>query len=320
MSDKFIYQNARIKSMEVKLLSAQSMMRLSECSSLLQAFRTLLDMGFAAGQSVESCDFDSVFEYEEQRTVAFLSEFNVDGTLNAFLLQYDFLALKALIKANVSGRETAKIPYEGLYGTDTIKGWLSEEEPSKIPAFFRDVVSEVSAKGKGVTPHFIDALADRKMYECIFATVRKSDKQMRNFFARKADFANLLTFLRARKLGLPVGFLKENLVDGGEISGLDVIYDLPDEAIKDKLKGTIYFDAAAKALDDGKLISFEVAADNALLKMWRDARDDMFSEAPIVSYYLSRCTEIKVAKLIVAGLKNGVEQSVIRERMRDLYA
>ena len=67
-------------------------------------------------------------------------------------------------------------------------------------------------------------------------------------------------------------------------------------------------------------MAFEVEQDNALLKMWKDNKDDMFSVAPIVAFYLTKITQIRVAKLAVAGIKNGVEQSQIRERMREIYA
>ncbi len=305
--------------MEVKLLSTQSMLRLSECESLDAAFRTLLDMGFAAGISVDNCDFDSVFEYEEQKTVAFLNEFNVDGALNAFLLQYDFLALKALLKAKLTGKDSTNVPYEGLYGADSIKGWIAEEDEEKLPPYFKDVIVGV-LKGANVTPHYVDSLTDKKMYECIFASIKKQNKLMRQYFTRKADFADLLTLMRARKLGLSKQFVQESLLGVGELKGLDALYEATDEQLKDRLKGTAYYDIAAKALDDGKFAAYEVAADNALLRMWRAERDDMFSEAPIVCYYLSRCTEIKVAKLIISGVKNGVKPEIIRERMRDLYA
>ena len=54
--------------------------------------------------------------------------------------------------------------------------------------------------------------------------------------------------------------------------------------------------------------------------MWKDNKNDLFGVAPIVSFYLTKVTQIRVAKLAVAGIKNGVEQGQIKERMREIYA
>jgi len=72
--------------------------------------------------------------------------------------------------------------------------------------------------------------------------------------------------------------------------------------------------------DSLNIVALEVSIDNDLLKMFRDEYNDMFSIAPIVNYYLTRRTEIKLTKLIVAGIKNHVDPAIIRERMREIYA
>ena len=54
--------------------------------------------------------------------------------------------------------------------------------------------------------------------------------------------------------------------------------------------------------------------------MFRDEFNDLFSIAPIVNFYLTKRTEIKLTKLIVAGIKNHVDPQLIKERMREIYA
>ena len=85
-------------------------------------------------------------------------------------------------------------------------------------------------------------------------------------------------------------------------------------------KETAYFEDL-KALDEGgKLVVFEAKTDDSLLKVWKSEKDDLYSIAPIVAFYMSRKTELKIAKLIVAGVKNRVAPQIIKERMRELYA
>lgn len=85
-------------------------------------------------------------------------------------------------------------------------------------------------------------------------------------------------------------------------------------------KGDARRKIAFSLVESGDLVAFEKDADDALLKIWKDEASDMFSVAPIVSYYLTKKTELKNVKLIVAGIKNKVPEKTIKERMRELYA
>lgn len=320
MSDRFLYQNARVKSMEASLFTVQSVARLLDCTSVQAAFRALLDMGFGAGASVGECDFDALFACEEERAAAFLREFNVDGALDAFLVQYDFLNLKALFKSKVTGKKAVTAP-NGLFDVGQIKEWIDAEGAPEALEQFVQAISELKKLEIGrISPHSVDCIADRATYSYIFSAKKRMGKEMYVYFVRKADGLNIGAFLRCKRLGLPKAYFQEGFIEGGELDFLPEIYDAGVEALKDKCKRTPYEDTVTKAVDSGNLVSFEVEQDNVFLKVWKDKKDDMFSAAPIVAYYLSKVTQIKVAKLAVAGIKNGVEQAKIKERMREIYA
>ena len=318
MSDKFVYQNARVKCMEASLFTAQSVARLLECTKAEQAFRALLDMRFGAGTSVKEGDFDALFAYEEEKAAAFLREFNVDGALNAFLAQYDFLNLKSLYKSMITGKEAVIAP-DGLYEAGEIKGWLEQETARDIPPTFADAVTELKAMSV-VSPHKADAIADKALYKFVFASVKKGGKPMREYFERKVDVMNIGSYLRCAGFGLPKSYFEEGFIEGGALADLPLIYESGAEALKERCKGSVYAQSVVKAVEEGNLVAFETEWDNALLKMWKDNKNDLFGVAPIVSFYLTEVTQIRVAKLAVAGIKNGVEQGQIKERMREIYA
>ena len=320
MSERFIYENARIKSMEVKLLTSQSLQRLFDCTTQSAAFRTLCDMGFGVGASVEQDDFDALFKAEEARQVAFLKEFNVAGALDAFLIQYDFLNLKFILKAQAQGKEPVDRGPEGLLSYDDVKAIAEEQNEEKLTGDLGRATLETRAlaAAKKLTPRAIDITVDKFMYRRIFASLLKGGKLLKRYFELKVDAANLLSYLRCKKLGLGSEFFQEGFIDGGKLVALKGMYDSTQEALWDAVKGTEFAEDFKKAADGGDLIAFEVACDNILLAMIKKERDDMFSVAPIAAYYLSRVTELKAAKLIVAGIKNGVDETLIRERLRDV--
>ena len=103
MSDKFVFQNAKIKHMESKLLTSQSVQRLLDCAEKEDAFKVLLEMGFGSGIPVETNDFDTLFAHEEENAVALLKEFNV----GAFLLWIYFPVLSAHFSADLGSLRMA---------------------------------------------------------------------------------------------------------------------------------------------------------------------------------------------------------------------
>lgn len=325
MSDKFVFQNAKIKHMESKLLTIQAVQRLLDCDSANDAFKVLIDLGFGSGLTFEGNDFDRLFESEEEKSVAFLREFNVDHALDVFLLQYDYINLKAILKATVQGsRDKMTLSIDGLYNAEVLCSIVDGEKVDDMPIFIKEAVDSVQslvAEGNA-TPHSIDCVVDKVMYKHIFAIVKKSGKLAKTYFIRKIDYLNLQSLLRCRKLGLTYDFFKEGFIEGGSIAlgTFEKTFDSSLETLIEAQKHTVYEDIIKKVAEDGNIISVEVECDNALLKMWRDENNDLFSVAPIVSFYLTRVTELRLAKLIVAGIKNNVDAHIIKERMRDLYA
>lgn len=323
MSDKFLFQNAKIKSLETKLLSSQNVQRLLDCSSVNDAKKTLLEFGFGAGLTMDN-SVDAVFEQEEQSAVNILKEMNVDGALDSFLLECDYLNLKVLLKSRaLSDKGDAAVTLQGIYDVDTLKAAIQSMDRSLVPSFMADAIEKINkmiADGI-VTPRTIDTIIDKAMYENILSIVRK-DKALKSYYVHKIDYLNILSFIRVKKFSLDERFFEESFVDGGEIT-LDKflgIFNGESEALKEIVKSTDYEGLVSKVLENGSLVQYEVGMDNILLKMWKDNFNDMFSVAPIVSYYITRRTEIRLAKLIVAGIKNKVDAELIKERMREIYA
>ncbi len=324
MSEKFIYQNARIKSLESKLLTSQNLSRVLECGEVADYFKILLELGFGAGINVSQNDFDLLFSAEETATLNLLREFNVDGALDVFLLQADYNNLKALIKAEIVKDENPVLLADGLIDKDNLKVAVKENKISDLPVFMQTVIKTVEKLilEDKITPHTIDTLADKAMYADILSKVKKQSALTKKYFVEKIDFINIASFLRSKKLGLDDKFFEEGFIEGGSIQlkFFTEVYDSPLEAFKEKCRFTDYKAVVSKTVEGGNIVAMEVDMDNQLLKMWKDESGDMFSVAPIVSFYLSKTTEIKVLKLIVAGVKNKVAPEIIRERMRDIYA
>ena len=322
MSDKYVFQNAKIKHMESKLITSQSVQRLIDCTSASDAFKVLLEMGFGSGLAVEPGDFDLVFAHEEAGLVELLKEFNVDHALDAFLVEYDYLNLKSAFKAYAT--KTAFEPtLEGLYSVDEMKSLIEGVEPERLSKEIKKAVNELLEleRAEKLSPRIIDVVIDKAMFEESRALAKKSGDLAKKYFVKKIDYLNISAFLRVKKLSLPLDFFETGFIEGGTLAK-DIFASAFDsiEKFKENTKSTEYREIVENVADSLNIVALEVSIDNDLLKMFRDEYNDMFSIAPIVNYYLTRRTEIKLTKLIVAGIKNHVDPAIIRERMREIYA
>ncbi|MBO8424445.1 MAG: V-type ATPase subunit, partial [Firmicutes bacterium] len=64
----------------------------------------------------------------------------------------------------------------------------------------------------------------------------------------------------------------------------------------------------------------EVARDDYLLGIFRKNKAEMFSMAPVMGYYLAKQNEIRVLRIALVCIKNGVDKQEIRKKLRELYA
>ncbi len=322
MSDKFIYQNARIKSMESRLLGAQQLQRLAEASSVREIQKMLGETGFGASAAGDGVGVDRLIEAEEKNALALLKEFDADGALTAFVLEADYLNLKALLKASVTGEKNPVLGAEGLYTAEELRAAIETDSRFLRPHMAEAVnaVEKLAAEGR-LTPHGIDCTVDRAMYKDVSEVAGKGGKYVADYFRFKTDCVNISTFLRCKKLGLSEKLFQENFMSGGTLDEAFFlsVYEGTTDVFRDKCKYTPYRELVELVTEGGSLTAFEVAVDNILLDMWRERKDDMFSCAPVVGFYFAKLAEIKSVKLIYAGVKNSVEPRLIKERMRECY-
>ena len=320
MSYKFLYQNAQIKSRESKLLTQQGVQRLLDASDAKEASRALAELGFGT----DGENFDVVFKRAEEENVALLKEMNEGGALDAFLIESDYINLKILLKAYVAGTTAQTFAPNGLFEVEALQTAIETGEVTALPRQMQEIIlktQEELASGE-ISAHRLDVDVDKTQYAHQLELCKKSGKVAKEYFEKRIDYLNISSFERSRRLNLDVEFFEECFIEGGKIalSTLESVWELHGEELLKPFKETAYFEDVKTLDEGGKLVVFEAKSDDALLKLWKGEKDDLYSIAPIVAFYMSRKTELKIAKLIVAGVKNHVASQIIKERMRELYA
>lgn len=322
MSDRFLFQNARIKAMESRLLGPAQLARLAEASSAAEVRKILGEMGFGSSATGDNLGVDKLVEAEERAALVLLKEFNESGELTAFLLETDYLNLKALLKAAATGDRNPVLGEEGVVPVEELRT-AAEGDVRFIRPYMAEAVRAVErlAAENKLTPHGIDCAVDKAMFRDIAETAKKGGKDIVEYFALKTDCVNIATFIRCKRWGLADKLFEENFVEGGtlDLAFFLAAYEGTEEAFTEKLRYTPFADIAEKAAEGNGLTALEKAVDEKLIGMWRSNKDDMFSAAPVVAFFLTKTAEARAVKLIYAGVKNNVDPRLIKERMREIY-
>jgi Archaeal/vacuolar-type H+-ATPase subunit C len=330
MAGSLLYVNARIKALENNMLNSVQLTRLAEAETLADAFKVLQECGYGNGLAIDDYkSYEHLIAEEERTAASFLREnlFKNSG-LDAFLVKNDYHNAKVLMKAKYLRLDNVSdmVAPDGLMTLEDMRAKISDDDYSSLPKEMATALGaiDVAFADGNRSSRLIDVQLDGAMFKDIGARLKSAgQKPLLDYFTAWVDTTNIGSFVRSRAWGLEVGFFDEAYVSGGEldIEFYNALYAATDEQIKNKFKYTPYAELVLKAYDeDAGLVKYETAVDNYLLNVFKKSKYDMFSVAPIAGYYVGQLTEIKVVKLIISCIKNGVSRALLKQRLRELYA
>lgn len=321
------YACARISALEKGLLRAQTVHRMLE-GSLDDVMRQLLDARYGNMPDATAEDGERMIENERRRTASIIRELSPDPTLtDLFLLQTDAHNLKSLVKARLLG--TSEIVYleGGLYARDRLSQMVAEQRYDELPAELNDALNALESKLRIRTePQMVSVLIDGGyLAHCLAVAETCKEPFVKQYFAALCDFDNVITFLRMRAMGAPKEELDDVLLPSGGIGKEALInaFEFSSDSLLRALSGSVAKDALLKGLNamlsSGNIADLEKERDDYLLSLVNARRHDALSIFPIVGYYLARDREARAVRLILTAKRNGLDESVIAERLRALY-
>ena len=321
----YAYACARVSALSRRLLDDTALKRMAE-GSMGDALRILIDDRYGSLPDAGEGDGERMIEREliamreEVRSIS-----PEPAITDLFLLQSDVMNLKTLIKARLLDQKDIAWQSGGLYDREILEKAVSDQGYSFLPA---DMAEELNALEKrlavSVEPQLISIALDRAYLRHALQVTAKN-KAFSHYFKAKADFDNVLTFLRVRAMGGGRGMLKDVLlVEGGiPFKAFFEGYDLSVEGFGRMVESSVCRRALANALDKmygtGNIGEVEKARDNYLMSLIAVHRHDAMSLYPVVGYILAKEREAQNVRLILTVKRNGLNESVIAERLVKLY-
>ncbi|MDD4312457.1 MAG: V-type ATPase subunit [Eubacteriales bacterium] len=323
----YAYACARISALEKSLFGRDTVRRMAE-GSLEDALRMLSDAKYGNLPDATSEDTERMIESVRRQTAETIRDLSPDAALtDLFLLQTDVQNLKMLIKARLLGSTDVIWLDGGLFTREQLGTMVANAKYDLLPEALRNAMNRLEAKLKiSQEPQLVSVYADYGYHaHCLNEADRVKEPFIRQYFAALCDFNNVITFLRMRAMGAQKEDLKEVLLPsaGVKCDALIAAYELSAETLTKAISTSVAKSALQEGLNrmlaTGSISMLEKARDDYLLSLVNDHRHESMTIFPIVGYYLARDREAKAVRLILTVKRNGLDDAIISERLRELY-
>lgn len=317
--EQYIYAVTRIRYRELQLLRDADMEQLLACRDLDAALRYLAERGWTS----EGGTVEDLLEAQKRQLWSLLRELVKDlRVFDVFICLNDYHNLKAAVKQAVFPDDGAHIFMDDCtVPVDLIRRALANGDYTRLPVGMRDAAREaltiLRETGDG---QMCDAVIDRAGLVELCRMGKESGYPLFEMYAQHTTaVADIKMAVRACRMGGLRAFLDKALapceyVNAGRLAeaaarGMDEICEC--------IRSTRY-SGAVDALRESPS-AFERYCDNKLMELIRPQKSNYFGIEPIAAYLLARENEIKTVRIILCGKRSGIDDGVIRERLRDMY-
>lgn len=323
----YAYACARISALEKSLFGKETVRRMAE-GSLEDAMRQLLDAKYGNLPEATSEDVERMIENVRRQTAETVRELSPNPALtDLFLLSTDAHNIKTLIKARMLGTGDVVFLEGGLYARELLGAMVGEMKYDQLPPAFSCALDALEAKLRiRPDPQTVSIYTDYGYRaHCLDAIKGCREPFAKQYFHALCDFDNVITFLRMRAMGAQKEDLKDVLLPSAGIRAEALIdaYELSAESLTRALSGSVaksaMLEGLSRMLTTGSISMLEKARDDYLLSLVNEHRHDVMTIFPVIGYYLARDREAKAVRLIVTVKRNGLDDGVILERLRELY-
>lgn len=311
---------AKIRALENRLLTKEDIATLISQKDLPAALSFLEKKEYATEN--ESVNAIAKRHTLELNTV--LSESVPDkNELDALYMLNDYFNLKVLVKCML---EKSAPEYLFVYPTtvdynDLIK-ICADADFSRLRARYCEVAEKAySIALKNENGKFSDVIIDKAAIDALTAFAKgKHSGILGKICAFLSDTANIKIALRCTATSQDSDYVKEAIGDCNHLDKDKLINATLSgtQELTAYLESTSYKDGVETYLKNPS--SFEKWCDDEVMKIASDSVYTSFGFDPAVYYFCRKSLEIKTVRMILTAIKSDVDRTIIKERVRKLYA
>ena len=326
------FSSSMIKFRQLSLLGQDNIINAASSETPGSAMLALREKGYAKGapELENPYEFETIVSYELEKSLDFLKSVCPDEKLlELYLLKYDYLNTKTLLKLNLLGKEFSKddiSPY-GQISFDILKESIADQSYSRLPVQMSEAMRHLDksfAINEDAT--IIGLVMDKAYSKHVGVFLRGVENQkIHKYYQAYFDFTNIMIVLRLKNAGYNSDILDDALLIGGKLFKSDMI-----KAFEDKSDNAFsYFlkfgsekhlkEPFEKLSSGGGLFAVEKARDDYLVEVLKEDRYDMFSSSMAIGYLIAKERESAAVRLLMVAKLNAISTEDISKRLKFLY-
>lgn len=323
MKKDYTYAVARIRGKENGLMTGAAMEQLLAARTYRDALRFLQERGWGNPEDVLTAD--AILTAEHEKTWNTVAEMVDDmSVFDVFRIADDYHNLKAAMKLQFTGAQIDPARVYVAGGTlepKQIERAVREQDFSQLPPYMavkaQEAYETLLHTGDG---QLCDVILDRASLEATYAAGKKSESEVLQEYATLTVVAaDVKIAVRCGLTGKSLDFIQRALADCDALNTEELAHAALNgvEKTAEYLAGT-EFKEAAEALRES-VAAVERWSDNMVIRHMKPQKYESFTIGPLAAYILARENEIKCVRMILSGKLNGLPETVIRERLREMY-
>lgn len=308
---EYAYAVAYIKTLENKMLSRADIESLINAPGIDSAMKLLNDRGFE-GQTPQLL-LKNALERSWEAAYEVCPE---EAPIDILMYENDFHNLKTILKAKVSDTDwSGMVLKPSVIAPELISEAVKNSDFSLLPEFIRETAAGAY---KLITTTMDGQLAEIYIDKAEHIAVYERAKKEKNAFLTDwaillATLTNMKTAFRCAVSKKSKDFTKNALVPINGAMSDSLLKADSAEDVKQVILSQ--FDSA----DVSSIGAFERWCDNKKLSFVRTAKGQSFGFLPILAFLVGKSFEIQTLRIILSCKQSGVDEQIIRERLRDLY-
>ena len=320
MAEMYTYQVARVRARELNLLSRQDIDQMMAAKTYDECIRILNDKGWGTGTEKTS---EEIFAAENKKTWEFIDELIKDkAPFDVLLYPADYNNLKAAIKLTA----TNTIPHSVFKSGGTIdpQVMLDAVKNNNFSALPKDMAVAAENAYKTLLQtrdgQLCDVIIDKASLKAIReAGTASKDKLIKDYAELSVAISDIKIAVRCQKTGKNLNFVSEALEACStlNVSSLAAAATRTLEDVYTYLSNTKYSDAVEKLKIGAS--AFEKWCDDKMMELIKAQKMNPFTIGPIMAYIIARQNEIGTIRILLSGKLNKLDDTIIRERLRDMY-
>lgn len=343
-ASNYIYASTKIRSLEKLILDNTDIERMVDAPDLDSAFKVLHDTDYRDNLlDVEPVNYRLALSADFQQFYILLQRLNLEREFyQLMLLERDFTNIKLIFKAKLFNVDVAphlknnvlipptelkEIIFEAsTHSPDLMASYPKPENRQILENKIKKIVYEVKKTiPENIRPDELDTILSQKYFDLKQELAEKINSSfISNYIKTEIDAANLLIYIRAKRLKLPKEKLIKKVITGGQADINRIVSQYSEDIRSIKPFVSANFDQKVLQVFDefcekNNLFEVEKALDNFKIRFARKAKMYSYGPEVIFGYYLAKQNAITNIRIILTGKSSGLPSQAIKQTLREVY-